>query len=71
MADPRIAAVLTTGRQDYGILRSTLLCLRNDPSFELRLLVSRPEHAERVIQMGEDTPPRKHFCDLQLQCARN
>jgi UDP-hydrolysing UDP-N-acetyl-D-glucosamine 2-epimerase len=30
-------AVLTTGRQDYGILRSTLLALRDHPAFELRL----------------------------------
>jgi UDP-hydrolysing UDP-N-acetyl-D-glucosamine 2-epimerase len=31
--------VLTTGRQDYGILRSTLLTLRDDARFELRLFV--------------------------------
>lgn len=33
----RRIAVLTTGRQDYGILRSSLLLLREHPSFELRL----------------------------------
>lgn len=32
-------AVLTTGRQDWGILRSTCLLLRDDPRFDLRLLV--------------------------------
>ena len=32
-------AVLTTGRQDWGILRSTCLILRDDPRFDLRLLV--------------------------------
>lgn len=31
----RRIAVLTTGRQDYGILRSTILALRDDPRFEL------------------------------------
>ena len=34
----RIAA-LTTGRQDYGILRSTCRALRDDPRFELLLIV--------------------------------
>lgn len=32
-------AVLTTGRQDYGILRSTLLLLRDHEAFDLRLWV--------------------------------
>ncbi len=32
-------AVLTTGRQDWGILRSTCLALRDDPDHELVLLV--------------------------------
>lgn len=39
MIKPCKAAVLTTGRQDYGILRSTLLLLANDPQFDLQLLV--------------------------------
>lgn len=30
-------AVLTTGRQDYGILRSTIFALREDGDFDLRL----------------------------------
>jgi UDP-hydrolysing UDP-N-acetyl-D-glucosamine 2-epimerase len=34
----RRLAVLTTGRQDYGILRSSLLLLRDAPEFELILL---------------------------------
>jgi UDP-hydrolysing UDP-N-acetyl-D-glucosamine 2-epimerase len=33
-------AVLTSGRQDWGILRSTCLLLRDDPRFDLRLLVA-------------------------------
>ena len=38
MADRRRAiAVATTGRQDYGILRSSLLLLENDPRFDLRV----------------------------------
>jgi len=35
----RRVAVLTTGRQDYGILRSSLLLLQRDPRFELLLWV--------------------------------
>lgn len=31
-------AVLTTGRQDWGILRSTVLALQGDPAFDVRLL---------------------------------
>jgi UDP-hydrolysing UDP-N-acetyl-D-glucosamine 2-epimerase len=32
-------AVLSTGRQDWGILRSTCLALRDDDAFDLRLMV--------------------------------
>ncbi len=35
----RTIGVLTTGRQDWGILRSTCLALREDSAFALRLLV--------------------------------
>jgi UDP-hydrolysing UDP-N-acetyl-D-glucosamine 2-epimerase len=35
----RTIAVLTTGRQDWGILRSTCRALREDRRFDLRLLV--------------------------------
>lgn len=35
MTDPRRLVVLTTGRQDYGILRSTILLLRRTPEFEV------------------------------------
>jgi UDP-N-acetylglucosamine 2-epimerase (non-hydrolysing)/GDP/UDP-N,N'-diacetylbacillosamine 2-epimerase (hydrolysing) len=41
------ACVLTTGRQDWGILRSTCLALRSDPRFVLRLLVGGMHCAER------------------------
>jgi UDP-hydrolysing UDP-N-acetyl-D-glucosamine 2-epimerase len=37
LPDRKRVAVLTTGRQDYGPLRSTLLALRDDPRFELLL----------------------------------
>jgi UDP-hydrolysing UDP-N-acetyl-D-glucosamine 2-epimerase len=37
LSDRKRVAVLTTGRQDYGILRSTLLQLNSDPRFELHL----------------------------------
>lgn len=37
MANRLRLAVLTSGRQDFGILRETLLLLREDPAFELLL----------------------------------
>lgn len=43
-------AALTTGRQDYGILRSTLLQLRDDPRFDLRLYVGGMHLRERFGQ---------------------
>lgn len=39
-------AVLTTGRQDWGILRSTCLALRDDPRFDLCLIVGGLHCAE-------------------------
>ncbi|GMV18719.1 MAG: UDP-N-acetyl glucosamine 2-epimerase [Polyangiaceae bacterium] len=38
LPERRRIAVFTSGRQDYGILRSTLLLLRSDPRFDLRVL---------------------------------
>ncbi len=43
----RRIAVLTTGRQDWGILRSTCALLRDDPAWELRLLVGGMHLSER------------------------
>jgi UDP-hydrolysing UDP-N-acetyl-D-glucosamine 2-epimerase len=43
----RTIAVLTTGRQDYGILRSTLLLLRDHPAFRLLLWVGGMHLQER------------------------
>jgi UDP-N-acetylglucosamine 2-epimerase (non-hydrolysing) len=40
-------AVLSTGRQDWGILRSTCLALRDDPSFDLRLIVGGMHTSKR------------------------
>jgi UDP-hydrolysing UDP-N-acetyl-D-glucosamine 2-epimerase len=39
--------VLTTGRQDWGILRSVCVALRDDPDFELRLLVGGMHCSDR------------------------
>lgn len=39
--------VLTTGRQDWGILRSTCLALRNHPNFDLRLLAGGMHYSSR------------------------
>ncbi len=52
----RRLAVLTSGRQDWGILRSTCAALESDPAFELLLLVGglhcSPRHGEtaRLIE---------------------
>ena len=40
-------AVLTTGRQDWGILRSVCVALRDDPDFDLRLLVGGMHCSDR------------------------
>ena len=43
----RTIAVLTTGRQDWGILHSTCAALRQHPDLELRLLVGGMHLADR------------------------
>ena len=40
-------AVLTTGRQDWGILRSTCVALREAPAFDLRLMVGGMHCSQR------------------------
>ena len=40
-------AVLTTGRQDYGVLRSTVHSMHNDPAFDMRLWVGGMHLKER------------------------
>lgn len=47
MPEPRRIAALTTGRQDYGILRGTLLLLGGDPRFELRVWAGGMHLSER------------------------
>jgi UDP-hydrolysing UDP-N-acetyl-D-glucosamine 2-epimerase len=51
-------AVLTSGRQDYGILRSTLLLLRSDPLFELLLIAGgmhlSPQHGFTITEIEKD-----------------
>jgi UDP-hydrolysing UDP-N-acetyl-D-glucosamine 2-epimerase len=44
---PHRVAVLTTGRQDWGILRSTCAALARDAAFDLRLLVGGMHCSER------------------------
>ncbi len=39
MSEPRRIAVLSTGRQDWGILRELCRLLRDDPAFELLLML--------------------------------
>lgn len=45
-------AVLTTGRQDWGILRSTCRLVRDDDAFELRLLVGGMHLSARYGMTG-------------------
>ena len=47
MTEPRTIAVLTTGRQDWGILRSTAAAIRDHPALRLRLLAGGTHVTER------------------------
>jgi len=58
LPEPRIIAVLTTGRQDYGILRGTLLLINKDSRFDLRLFAGGMHLSEKygrtVYRIEED-----------------
>ena len=54
-------AVLTTGRQDWGILRSTCLLLRDDDRFDLRLLVGGM-HCSPAFGQTERAHRRRRVC---------
>jgi UDP-hydrolysing UDP-N-acetyl-D-glucosamine 2-epimerase len=56
-------AVLTTGRQDFGILRSTCHRLVKDPRFELQLLVSGM-HLDRESFLDEEQLPIARRIDI-------
>lgn len=60
MTDRRLA-VLTTGRQDYGILRSTILLLRRTPGFELAVWAGgmhlQPRFGEPLAALRRDDVP--------------
>jgi UDP-hydrolysing UDP-N-acetyl-D-glucosamine 2-epimerase len=47
LTNPIRVAVLTTGRQDYGILRSTVHAMHKDPRFDLRLWVGGMHLSQR------------------------
>jgi UDP-hydrolysing UDP-N-acetyl-D-glucosamine 2-epimerase len=47
MAGPRLITILTSGRQDWGILRSTAIALRADPDIRLGVLVGGMHLHER------------------------
>jgi UDP-hydrolysing UDP-N-acetyl-D-glucosamine 2-epimerase len=57
----RRLAVLTTGRQDYGILRSTILLLRRTPGFEVAVWAGgmhlQPRFGEPLIALRRDHVP--------------
>lgn len=60
MTDRRLA-VLTTGRQDYGILRSTILLLRRTPGFEVAVWAGgmhlQPRFGEPLVALRRDGVP--------------
>jgi UDP-hydrolysing UDP-N-acetyl-D-glucosamine 2-epimerase len=57
----RRLAVLTTGRQDYGILRSTILLLRRTPGFEVGVWAGgmhlQPRFGEPLAALRRDDVP--------------
>lgn len=57
----RRLAVLTTGRQDYGILRSTILLLRRTPGFEVAVWAGgmhlQPRFGEPLAALRRDDVP--------------
>jgi UDP-hydrolysing UDP-N-acetyl-D-glucosamine 2-epimerase len=58
LAERRAIAVVTTGRQDYGILRSSLLLLEKDPRFDLQVWAGgmhlSPTHGHTVDRVRAD-----------------
>lgn len=61
MTEVRRLAVLTTGRQDYGILRSTILLLRRTPGFEVAVWAGgmhlQPRFGEPLAALKRDGVP--------------
>lgn len=68
--DPRTLAVLTTGRQDYGVLRSTLLLLRQDSRFRLRLWVGGMHLRTRFGDTVKDVEGDGFVIDRRLDFMR-
>jgi UDP-hydrolysing UDP-N-acetyl-D-glucosamine 2-epimerase len=54
MTSRRTIAVLTSGRQDWGILRSTCAALRDDPRFHLSLWTGGMHEAEAFGRTRDD-----------------
>jgi UDP-hydrolysing UDP-N-acetyl-D-glucosamine 2-epimerase len=58
VAEARTIAVLTTGRQDWGILHSTCVAIRAHPALRLRLLAGgmhlSPRHGSTIQHVRED-----------------
>jgi UDP-hydrolysing UDP-N-acetyl-D-glucosamine 2-epimerase len=61
LTEPVRLAVLTTGRQDYGILRSTILLLRQTPGFEVAVWAGgmhlQPRFGEPLVALRRDGVP--------------
>lgn len=79
MSGERRLAVLTTGRQDYGILRSAILALRDDPRFDVRVWAGgmhlSPAHGRTIERVRADVPVAReldflHGDDVAVHAAR-
>jgi UDP-hydrolysing UDP-N-acetyl-D-glucosamine 2-epimerase len=61
LTTPRRLAVLTTGRQDFGILRSTCKALHDDAAFDLQLVVGgmhlSAQHGDTAAMIEADGLP--------------
>ena len=66
MSPPRTIAVLTTGRQDWGILRSTALALRADPGTRLVVLAGGMHLSARHGRTVDDVRADGFTVDREL-----
>jgi UDP-hydrolysing UDP-N-acetyl-D-glucosamine 2-epimerase len=69
MTAPRTIALLTTGRQDWGILRSTAAALAAEPSLRLRVLAGgmhlSAAHGRTIDEVHADVDPSAEVVELR------
>jgi UDP-hydrolysing UDP-N-acetyl-D-glucosamine 2-epimerase len=66
LCDSALAAIVTTGRQDFGILRSTIDAFNDAPDLELRLLVGGMHLRERFGRTIDAIRADGYTVDLEL-----